>query len=222
MDSDFATDPAHGLLREWWKRIDVDAVPGDPTRFTPVKPAEQIFRLMGAMFATAIGWVDGAQLRLATCRDRVAHVCLEKQEGAFNVDTDARAIKHLAELGTSGGAKLAEHFHKGTHGWPKHRAVRYLAAMQLAARFIDDFESGFSAGRTAGEDERKLERGLTFAGFVATPDQTGLTKEQLEKMEQLTSALLAEEKNVPEPGQPGWPDHPAMKPRFVVRVMPDA
>jgi predicted acylesterase/phospholipase RssA len=222
MDSDFATDPAHGLLREWWKRIDVDAIPGDPTRFTPVKPAEQIFRLMGAMFATAIGWVDGAQLRLATCRDRVAHVCLEKQEGAFNVDTDARAIKHLAELGTSGGAKLAEHFHKGTHGWPKHRAVRYLAAMQLAARFIDDFESGFSAGRTGGEDERKLERGLTFAGFVATPDQTGLTKEQLEKMEQLTAALLAEEKNVPEPGQPGWPDHPAMKPRFVVRVMPDA
>jgi predicted acylesterase/phospholipase RssA len=222
MDSDFATDPARGLLREWWKRIDVDAVPGDPTRFEPVPPAEQMFRLLGAMFATAIGWVDGAQLRLATCRDRVAHVCLEKQEGAFNVDTDETAIKHLAELGKAGGAKLAAHFHTGTHGWPKHRAVRYLAAMQLAARFIDDFESGFSAGRTAEEHERKLERGLNLAGFTATPDRTGLTEAQLAKMEQLTTALLAEEKNLPEPGMPDWPDHPAMKPKFVVRVMPDA
>jgi predicted acylesterase/phospholipase RssA len=222
MDSDFATDPARGLLREWWKRIDVDAVPGDPTQFEPVPPAEQMFRLLGAMFATAIGWVDGAQLRLATCRDRVAHVCLEKQEGAFNVDTDETAIKHLAELGKAGGAKLAAHFHTGTHGWPKHRAVRYLAAMQLAARFIDDFESGFSAGRTAEAHERKLERGLNLAGFTATPDRTGLTEAQLAKMEQLTTALLAEEKNLPEPGMPDWPDHPAMKPKFVVRVMPDA
>jgi predicted acylesterase/phospholipase RssA len=222
MDSDFAIDPAHGLLREWWRRIDVDAVPGDPTRFAPVKPADQLSRLLGAMFATAIGWVDGAQLRLATCRDRVAHVCLEQREGAFNVDTDEKAIKRLAELGKAGGAKLAEHFHKGTHGWPKHRAVRYLAAMQLAARFIDDFESGFSAGRSAEAHERKLEHALTLAGFVATADRTGLSEEQLAMMEQLTTALLAEERNVPEPGKPGWPDHPAMKPRFVIRVMPDA
>jgi predicted acylesterase/phospholipase RssA len=222
MDTDFRTDPAHGLLREWWKRIDVDAVPGDPTRFKPGRPADQLFRLLGGMFSTAIGWVDGAQLRLATCRDRVAHVCLEKREGAFNVDTDAAAIKRLAGLGRDAGAKLAAHFHQGTHGWPAHRAIRYLAAMQLAARFIDDFESGFRAGRSAEEHERKLERALTLAGFVATADQTGLTEEQLAKMEQLTSALLAEERNVPEPGQPGWPDHPALKPRFVVRVMPDA
>ena len=57
----------------------------------PVRPATQLKRLLGGMFATAIGWVDGAQLRLATCRDRVAHVCLEPQQGAFNVDTDARS-----------------------------------------------------------------------------------------------------------------------------------
>jgi hypothetical protein len=94
--------------------------------------------------------------------------------------------------------------------------------MQLAARFIDDFESGFRAGQTAEAEERKFERGLAFAGFVATADQQGLTAEQLAKMEQLTTALLAEEKNVPEPGQPDWPDHPAMRPKFVVRVMPDA
>ena len=41
-------------------------------------------------------------------------------------------------------------------------------------------------------------------------------------MEQLTAALLAEEENVPEPGAADWPDHPALKPRFVVRMMPDA
>ena len=41
-------------------------------------------------------------------------------------------------------------------------------------------------------------------------------------MEQLTVALLAEEKNLPEPGKPDWPDHPALRPKFVVRVMPDA
>jgi len=222
MDNDFRTDPAHGLLREWWRRIDVDAVPGDPTRFRPVQPADQLFRLLAGMFSTAISWVDGAQLRLATCRDRVAHVCLEERVGAFNVDTDARAIRRLAELGATGGAKLAAHFHHGTHGWPAHRAIRYLAAMQLAARFIDDFESGFRAGRSIEEHERKLERALLLGGFVATAERTGLSEEQLAKMEQLTAALLAEERNVPEPGEPGWPDHPALKPKFVARVMPDA
>jgi len=223
MDHEFAPDPAHGLLREWWKRIDVDARPGDPTRFEPVPPAAQLKRLLGAMFATAISWVDGAQLRLATCRDRVAHVCLEEREGAFNVDTDSAAIRRLAELGRIGGAKLVGHFSAaGAPGWPAHRAVRYLAAMQLAARFIDDFESGFSAGRSAEAHEPKLEHALQLMGFVATADRQGLTPGQLARMEQLTSALLAEEKNVPEPGTPDWPDHPAMKPRFVVRVMPDA
>ena len=48
-------------------------------------------------------------------------------------------------------------------------------------------------------------------------------------MAQLTQALLDEEVHVPEPGKPGWPDHPALTPKFamrltkfVMRVMPDA
>jgi predicted acylesterase/phospholipase RssA len=221
MDSDFRTDPAHGLLREWWKRFDVDAVPGDPTRFKPVKPADQLFRLLGGMFSTAIGWVDGAQLRLATCRDRVAHVCLEKREGAFNVDTDEKAIKRLAGLGREAGAKLAARFHTGTYGWPAHRAIRYLAAMQLAARFIDEFEAGFPPGPVAA-DVRAMDGALKLAGFIGLPHEHGLTEDQLKSMAQLTRALLAEEEQVPEPGDPDWPDHPALKPKFVVRVMPDA
>jgi predicted acylesterase/phospholipase RssA len=221
MDSDFAPDPAHGLLREWWRRIDFDAVPGDPTRFKPVKPADQLFRLLGGMFSTAIGWVDGAQLRLATCRDRVAHVCLEKQEGAFNVDTDAQAIGRLAALGREAGAKLATRFDKRTHGWSVHRAIRYLAAMQLAARFIDEFEAGFPPGPVAA-DVRAMDGALKLAGFIGLPHEHGLTEDQLKTMAQLTKALLAEEEQVPEPGDPDWPDHPALKPKFVVRVMPDA
>jgi predicted acylesterase/phospholipase RssA len=223
MDHEFATDPAHGLLREWWKRIDVDARPGDPTRFDPVPPPTQLKRLLGAMFATAIGWVDGAQLRLATCRDRVAHVCLDEREGAFNVDTDSAAIRQLAELGRTGGAKLVKYFAGADAvGWPAHRAVRYLAAMQLAARFIDDFSTGFRSGQSLGVGERKIEGALNQAGFVGPHDRPDLTNAQLLKMEQLTGALLAEEENIPEPGDPGWPDHPALKPRFVVRMMPDA
>jgi predicted acylesterase/phospholipase RssA len=223
MDYEFAANPAHGLLREWWKRIDVDARPGDPTGYDPVPPATQLRRLMGAMFATAIGWVDGSQLRLATCRDRVAHVCLEPRQGAFNVDTDASAIRKLAELGRTGGSKLVEHFGRsGAIGWPAHRAVRYLAAMQLAARFIDDFGTGFRSGRSVSAGERAIESALAKTGFVGPADRRDLSDVQLEKMEQLTAALLAEEENVPEPGAADWPDHPALKPRFVVRMMPDA
>jgi len=219
MDYEFADRPADGWLREWWKRIDRNAVPRDPQRFAPeVPPREQLMRLLGAMFSTAIGWVDGAHLRLATCRDRVAHVCLDPQEGAFNVDTDSAAILNLAKYGKKAGKKLRERFAAhGGGGWPEHRGVRYLAAMQLAARFIDDFEAGFPPGESPDADLRALEAALELAGFKAD-----LTDEQLDKMRQMTRALFAEEKNVPEPGQRGWPDHPALKPKFAMRVMPDA
>ncbi len=222
MDHEFATGPAYGWLREWWKRIDRDARPGDPAHFDPVAPAEQLKRLLGAMFATAIGWVDGAQLRLATCRDRVAHVCLDEQEGAFNVDTDSAAIERLAERGRKAGQKLVARFEAtDADGWSGHRAVRYLAAMQLAARFIDDFETGFRSGQPAAASARALDD-LKRAGFIGPPEAHGLTEEQLARMEQLTKALLDEEEHVPEPGKSGWPDHPALKPKFVMRVMPDA
>jgi len=224
MDHEFANSPADGWLREWWKRIDVNAVPRDPTQFKPpVPPREQLMRLLGAMFSTAIGWVDGAHLRLATCRDRVAHVCLDPQEGAFNVDTDSAAILNLAKYGKKAGEKLVDRFAEvDAAGWTEHRAIRYIAAMQLAARFIDDFETGFRAGRSAVAGERAIEGALTVARFTVPPAEVGLTEEQLERMEQLTLALLEEERHVPEPGKPGWPDHPALKPKFVMRVMPDA
>jgi predicted acylesterase/phospholipase RssA len=224
MDHEFATNPAHGWLREWWKRIDVNAIAREPARFDPRVPAAaQLKRLLGAMFGTAIGWVDGAQLRLATCRDRVAHVCLDEAEGAFNVDTDSAAIRRLAQYGTRAGEKLVARFAEiDAAGWTEHRAIRYIAAMQLAARFIDDFETGFRSGRTAAAGERAIDGALKTGGFLQPPAEVGLTEEQLEKMAQLTQALLDEEQYVPEPGKPGWPDHPALKPRFVMRVMPDA
>jgi predicted acylesterase/phospholipase RssA len=224
MDHEFASSPAYGWLREWWKRIDVDAIAGEPARFhRDVPAASQLKRLLGAMFGTAIGWVDGAQLRLATCRDRVAHVCLDEAEGAFNVDTDSAAIRRLAQYGTQAGEKLVARFAEiDAAGWTEHRAIRYIAAMQLAARFIDDFETGFRSGRTAVAGERAIDGALKTGGFLQPPAEVGLTEEQLERMAQLTQALLDEERNVPEPGKPGWPDHPALRPRFVMRVMPDA
>jgi predicted acylesterase/phospholipase RssA len=224
MDHEFASSPAVGWLREWWKRIDVNAIARAPDRFDRcVPPAAQVQRVLGGMFGTAIGWVDGAHLRLATCRDRVAHVCLDEAEGAFNVDTDAAAIKRLAKYGARAGEKLAARFADlDAGGWAQHRAIRYIAAMQLAARFIDDFETGFSSGRTAAEGERAIDASLATGGFLQPPAEVGLTEAQLERMEQLTRALLAEEVHVPEPGQEGWPDHPALRPRFVMRVMPDA
>ena len=224
MDHEFASSPAKGWLREWWKRIDVDAIAREPGRFDPEVPAAaQLKRLLGAMFGTAIGWVDGAQLRLATCRDRVAHVCLDEAEGAFNVDTDSAAIRRLARYGTRAGEKLVARFAEiDAAGWTEHRAIRYIAAMQLAARFIDDFETGFRSGRTAAAGERAIDGALKTGGFLQPPAEVGLTEEQLERMAQLTQALLDEERNVPEPGKPGWPDHPALRPRFVMRVMPDA
>ena len=224
MDHEFANGPADGWLREWWKRIDVDAVARNPSHFKrDVPPREQLMRLAGAMFSTAIGWVDGAHLRLATCRDRVAHVCLDPQEGAFNVDTKPEAIRKLAEYGKIAGEKLVARFAEiDAPGWTEHRAIRYIAAMQLAARFIDDFETGFRAGRSGVVGERAIEGALTAGRFTVPPAEIGLTEEQLERMEQLTLALLEEERHLPEPGKPGWPDHPALKPKFAMRVMPDA
>ena len=100
--------------------------------------------------------------------------------------------------------------------------MRYIAAMQLAARFIDDFETGFRSGRTRSRASVRSTGRSSAAGFIAPPADYGLSEAQLERMAQLTQALLDEEVHVPEPGKPGWPDHPALKPKFVMRVMPDA
>jgi hypothetical protein len=81
--------------------------------------------------------------------------------------------------------------------------MRHLAAMQLASRFIDDFEAGFPREKSPDADVRALEATLELAGFMRPPDRPDLTKEQLEKMRQITRALFVEVEPVPEPAQRG-------------------
>ena len=163
------------------------------------------------------------QLRLATCRDRVAHVCLDEAEGAFNVDTDSAAIRRLAQYWEARRREtrrpVREDRCRGVDGAPRDSLHRRDAARGALHRRLRD---RVSLGRTEVAGERAIDRALERGGFIAPPADYGLSAAQLERMAQLTQALLDEEVHVPEPGKPGWPDHPALKPKFVMRVMPDA
>ena len=223
MDHEFADPNAErGWLREWWTRIERDPVPRDPAAWTEVAPIDQLKRYLSTTLNTGLWWADQEQLRLSTSRDRVAHVCLAAEEGSFNFDMKPEAIARLAELGREAGRKLAERFAEKAPGWPAHRGMRYLAAVQLAVRFIDDFESGYSHARHPDEVRAAVEAELRSAGLLGRDGDGNLKPEQIDTIVRLTDVLLAEEKRVPEPDRPGWPSHAKLKPDFAMRLMPES
>ena len=170
MDHEFADPNAErGWLREWWTRIERDPVPRDPAAWTEVAPIDQLKRYLSTTLNTGLWWADQEQLRLSTSRDRVAHVCLAAEEGSFNFDMKPEAIARLAEL-PRGGPQAGRALRGEGARWPAHRGMRYLAAVQLAVRFIDDFESGYSHARHPDEVRAAVEAELRSAGLL---DGTG-------------------------------------------------
>ena len=77
-------------------------------------------------------------------------------------------------------------------------------------------------GAVMGATRGRISSGSGINVLRAAPPITHRSEAPLGRMAQLTQALLDEEVHVPEPGKPGWPDHPALTPKFGMRVMPDA
>jgi len=220
LDADWCTPGDHGLLREWWTRIDHDAVPGDPTRFTPVDDATRLKRFLGASLATMMNWVDNQQLRLPGYRDRVANVSLADDEGGGHFDMDAGKIARIADKGGLAAGKLVGHYTDGTGpgpGWKRHRWTRYVSSIILAARFVEGFERGYSS---------ELPGGPSYADILrepaCMPDGCEMLREdQRAVMTRLALGLVAEEKQLPEEDKENWPKHPAINPEPVLRLLPD-
>ena len=214
-----------GWLREWWKRIDVDARPGDPDAVRPgaARDAAQAPARRDVRDRDRLGRRRAAAARHVP-RPRRARL---PGRGGGRVQRRHRRGGDPASSPSSGeraGAKLVGAFRGGatrSAGRAPRGALprRDAARGALHRRLRDRLSFGTDARRGRARDRERARAGR----FIGPPaDRRDLSDVQLAKMEQLTEALLAEEENVPEPGQPGWPDHPALKPRFVVRVMPDA
>jgi predicted acylesterase/phospholipase RssA len=220
LDEDFCTRGDHGLLREWWTRIDHDPVAGDPARFRPVDEPARFKRFLGASLATMMNWVDNQQLRLPGYRDRVANVSLADDEGGGHFDMDAEKIERIAGKGGLAAEKLVAHFTEGDGpgpGWRRHRWTRYVTSIQLAAKFIEHFERGY-ASDLAGQPSYEallMEEACIPAGCEP------LSAGQCLVAERLTLGLIAAEQHLPEDQAPDWPRHPAIMPEPVLRMLPD-
>lgn len=220
LDADWCAPGDRGLLREWWTRIDHDAVPGDPARFAPVDDATRLKRFLGASLATMMNWVDNQQLRLPGYRDRVANVSLADDEGGGHFDMDANKIAGIADKGGLAAGKLVAHYTDGAGpgpGWTRHRWTRYVTSILLAARFVEGFERGYSS---------KLAGDPSYAEILDLPACVPggcepLREDQRRVMTQLALGLVAEEKRLPEDDMQSWPKHPAIVPEPVLRLLPD-
>lgn len=220
LDDDFSVEGDRGLLREWWTRIDHDAVPGDPSRFIPVDDGTRFRRFLGASLATMMNWVDNQQLRLPGYRDRVANVSLAGDEGGGHFDMDAAKIRRIADRGGLAARKLVLHFTDGAgpgQGWNRHRWTRYVTSLQLAAKFVEGFQRGYS---TPLAGDKPYDRVLQDDGCLP-PGCAPLADGQRVVARQLTLGLIAEEERLPEDTDPDWPRHPAISPEPVLRLLPD-
>jgi hypothetical protein len=220
LDADWCAAGDRGLLREWWTRIDHDAVPGDPARFTPVDDATRLKRFLGASLATMMNWVDNQQLRLPGYRDRVANVSLADDEGGGHFDMDANKIAGIADKGGLAAGKLVAHYTDGAGpgpGWTRHRWTRYVTSIMLAAKFVEGFERGYSS-KLAGDPA--YDRILDQPACV--PDGCEpLREDQRKVVTQLALGLVSEELRLPEEDTESWPKHPAIVPEPVLRLLPD-
>jgi hypothetical protein len=220
LDEDFCTSGDHGLLREWWTRIDHDPVPGDPSTFTPVDEPTRLKRFLGASLATMMNWVDNQQLRLPGYRDRVANVSLADDEGGGHFDMDKEKIERIAGKGGLAAQKLVDHFTDGDGpgpGWRRHRWTRYITSIQLAAKFIEYFERGYKSELAGEPSYKKL---LTQESCIPAGCEP-LSAGQCFVAERLTLGLIDAEEHLPEDGAPDWPRHPAITPEPVLRMLPD-
>lgn len=224
IDNDFAGDKSPQVpLREWWRWIDRVPKPHSLGEYKDEKSRglNQMKRFLMATLETLVNWTDQEQLRLAGSRDRVVQVCLGENEGSFNFAMKPEEIEWLVDLGAAAGTKLVERFADDSKGWPQHRGVRYVTAVQAAARYVDDFEAGYryakqsdAFGRVAVEEELRL------AGLLGSGNGDDLKTAQVDAIAQLTWAMLMEERRVPEPHDEDWPDHVKLKPDFTIRLTP--
>lgn len=221
IDHEFARDDGSRVpIREWWHRIDCKPLPRRPGACEPRPVLEQMRRFLKAALETLANWTDQEQLRLAASRDRVVHVCLDEDEGSFNFEMQPEEIRRLVELGNAAAGKLVKRFAGDFPGWPAHRGLRYVTAVQVAARYVRDFATGYRDAEHPDDIRSAVEEELRPAGLLGTGANGELTESHVGAIAQLTLAMKFEELRAPKPGDASWPDHAKLKPDFAVRLTP--
>ncbi len=106
---------------EWWTRFDA----GDGLT--------QLGGFLGSIFKTMQNWSDNVQLTQPGCRDRIAHLVLEPNEGGLNFSMPAPLIEKLSQLGRDAGKLMGDRFQGEITGcaltWENHRWIRFRAMM---------------------------------------------------------------------------------------------
>ena len=100
-------------------------------RFPRVRPITSVVGLLGAVFNTAQGWVDGMAVPAPGFRDRVVELRTDPSEGGLNLKMPPATITRLAERGDA-AAREFEDFDFDNHRW-----IRYRTAMGALSELLD-------------------------------------------------------------------------------------
>jgi predicted acylesterase/phospholipase RssA len=100
-------------------------------RFPRVRPISSVVALLGAVFNTAQGWVDGMAVPAPGFRDRVVELRVDASEGGLNLKMTRDTIARLAERGDE-AAREFEDFDFDNHRW-----IRYRTAMGAMTEVLD-------------------------------------------------------------------------------------
>lgn len=82
-----------------------------------------LFRFLGATFATAQSYRDNSQSLLPSYRERVVQIRMQEDEGGLNLNMPAATVQRIAEHGRQAGAVLREQFNFAEHQWVRYRVL---------------------------------------------------------------------------------------------------
>jgi predicted acylesterase/phospholipase RssA len=197
-----------GGLQEWTY--------GSPARgriFDPRLPA-----FLSAIVRTMQNRSDEAQLRLPGYRDRIAHVCMTKQQGGLNLDMPAAVLDVLTRRGRAAGAKLAQRFAPDPPPeqeltWDNHRWVRLRSSVPLILQAVERLSETYSDAAHAP----------TYAELLARDANTPPGSYRLEsaaRAEQAAAVMTALTELAGALPDPAPFDHRPPRPRPDLRFVP--
>jgi predicted acylesterase/phospholipase RssA len=113
-----------------------------------------VIGFLSRLVDAAKDWQDNLQSTLPGYRERIVHITLKDDEGGLNLSMDPQRIRTLTEYGAQAGRLAASEFNLDGHRWR-----RFLVAMAVMEKTLDNLVSAYDAGEDGGESFREfLER----------------------------------------------------------------
>jgi hypothetical protein len=155
----------------------------------------------GALFDASRAWVDNELINMPGYRDRIVHVCLDSDEGGYNLDMPRDVIQRIATKGRLAGEMLAARFAPDPGDdpktgitieltWDNHRWIRYRGLMAAFEGLAKQFHQRWKQAAPVGAHQKRtlpdlLERSAIEKSIAypwADPDQFEFAKQSTESL----------------------------------------